>query len=90
MATGDNVLTAISVGRQCNIIDADTEVFLGDVVKKGDKEEVFWKSTKDENRRLNRKTLEPNDEFYQDPNRITPKRTIKTSFDNLKEEADAA
>ena len=46
MATGDNVLTAISVGRQCNIIEADSEVFLGDVKKDGDKEVVFWKSTK--------------------------------------------
>ena len=36
MATGDNVLTAISVGRQCNIIEADSEVFLGDVKKVGD------------------------------------------------------
>ena len=33
MATGDNVLTAISVGRECNIIDAACEVFLGDVKK---------------------------------------------------------
>lgn len=33
MATGDNVLTAISVGRECNIIDAASEVFLGDVRK---------------------------------------------------------
>lgn len=46
MATGDNVLTAISVGRECNIIDASSEVFLGDVKKEGDKEVVFWKSTK--------------------------------------------
>jgi cation-transporting ATPase 13A3/4/5 len=33
MATGDNVLTAISVGRECNIIESDAEVFLGDVKK---------------------------------------------------------
>ena len=33
MATGDNVLTAISVGRECNIIEADAEVFLGDMIK---------------------------------------------------------
>jgi cation-transporting ATPase 13A2 len=31
MATGDNVLTAISVGRECSIIDPETEVFLGDL-----------------------------------------------------------
>lgn len=46
MATGDNVLTAISVGRQCNIIEPDAEVFLGDAKKEGDREVVSWKSTK--------------------------------------------
>ena len=46
MATGDNVLTAISVGRECNIIDSSVDVFLGDVKKEGDKEVVYWKSTK--------------------------------------------
>lgn len=33
MATGDNVLTAISVGRECNLIEPDHEVFLGDLIK---------------------------------------------------------
>lgn len=45
MATGDNVLTAISVGRECCIIDAETEVFLGDVRMERGIEKVFWKST---------------------------------------------
>ena len=45
MATGDNVLTAISVGRECNIIDAVSEVFLGDVRKVAGNEFVYWKST---------------------------------------------
>lgn len=31
MATGDNVLTAISVARECHIIDKEDEVFLGDI-----------------------------------------------------------
>ena len=31
MATGDNTLTAISVGRECNIIKKQQEVFFGDV-----------------------------------------------------------
>jgi cation-transporting ATPase 13A2 len=31
MATGDNVLTAISVARQCGIIDKNDTVFLGDL-----------------------------------------------------------
>jgi len=46
MATGDNVLTAISVGRECNIIDGESEVFLGDVRRDGNSEQIFWKSTK--------------------------------------------
>lgn len=31
MATGDNVLTAISVARQCNIIDNKRDVWLADI-----------------------------------------------------------
>jgi len=46
MATGDNMLTAISVGKECNIIDAETGIFLGDIKKKGNVESVFWKSAK--------------------------------------------
>ena len=33
MATGDNVLTAISVARQCGILDSTHEVFLGEVAQ---------------------------------------------------------
>ena len=59
MATGDNVLTAISVGRECNIIDGESEVFLGDVKRDGDNEVVFWKSTKSNRHELMPKTLVP-------------------------------
>jgi hypothetical protein len=69
-------------------VDAETEVFLGDVKKVGDKEEVVWKSTKNTNHKLNRKTLEPNKEFYRDPNRITPKKSIKAVFENLEDEEE--
>ena len=31
MATGDNMLTAISVGRECNIIEKEKLVYYGDV-----------------------------------------------------------
>ena len=31
MATGDNVLTAISVASQCGIINSSDQVFLGDL-----------------------------------------------------------
>jgi cation-transporting ATPase 13A3/4/5 len=44
MATGDNVLTAISVARQCNIIDSEREVWLGEIAN--DKQSVVWKSTR--------------------------------------------
>ena len=59
MATGDNVLTAISVGRECKIIDPASEVFLGDIKKAGDKEIVLWRSTKNTKRTLNANTLTP-------------------------------
>ena len=39
MATGDNTLTAISVARNCNILDHDQEVFFGDV----EDGQVVWK-----------------------------------------------
>ena len=42
MATGDNTLTAISVGRECDILDNNQEVFFGDVVER----RLVWKSSK--------------------------------------------
>jgi cation-transporting P-type ATPase 13A2 len=65
MATGDNVLTAISVGRECNLIEPDHEVFLGDLVKaKGGSDVVQWRSTRGESSssRLNGGTLLLDDE----------------------------
>jgi len=32
MATGDNGLTAIAVGKECGIINNEVPVFLGDVI----------------------------------------------------------
>ena len=52
MATGDNVLTAVSVARECCIIDKEDEVFLGDVKKEGETEVVYWKSTKSADHKL--------------------------------------
>lgn len=45
MATGDNVLTAISVARQCNIINGEKNVWLGDVDQNNNQQNVVWKST---------------------------------------------
>jgi len=53
MATGDNVLTAISVARECSIIDSEAEVFLGDIKREGNMETVYWKSTKNTKHVLN-------------------------------------
>ena len=39
MATGDNTLTAISVGRESNFITKDQEVFFGDVVN----DRIVWR-----------------------------------------------
>ena len=36
MATGDNILTAIAVGKECNILNKDLEkVYFGDVHEVG-------------------------------------------------------
>jgi magnesium-transporting ATPase (P-type) len=35
MATGDNVLTAISVAKECFIVDPEIEVFLGELKSDG-------------------------------------------------------
>ena len=40
MATGDNTLTAISVARQCKILDKDQDVYFGDIVN----QKLVWKS----------------------------------------------
>jgi cation-transporting P-type ATPase 13A2 len=71
MATGDNVLTAISVGRQCNIIDSQAEVFLGDIIKDktSGKDMVTWKSTKSGGHRINNGTLMPEQQFFDDQNK---------------------
>lgn len=47
MATGDNVLTAISVARQCSILNQENEVFLGELVldPKNGLEKIEWTSS---------------------------------------------
>jgi cation-transporting ATPase 13A3/4/5 len=42
MATGDNMLTAISVGRECNIIEKEKPVYFCDV----DNDVLIWKNLK--------------------------------------------
>ena len=40
MATGDNTLTAISVARQCKILEMDQDVYFGEVINN----RLVWKS----------------------------------------------
>ena len=46
MATGDNVLTAISVARQCEMISPTKEVILGDLIARpdGSGHDLKWSS----------------------------------------------
>lgn len=43
MATGDNMLTALSVGRKCGIVKDDQTVYMGDLVNLNGKETLVWK-----------------------------------------------
>lgn len=56
MATGDNGLTAIAVGKECGIINPEVPVFIGDVVTNNKGHQYVqwsnvdraWKSVKEE------------------------------------------
>lgn len=80
MATGDNMLTAISVARQCNILKTKGDVWLGDIEKDFDgQNKLFWKrSYFDEGESSLRKSLlaSPNarDSLLQSP--IDPKKSL--------------
>eukprot|EP01017_Pseudomicrothorax_dubius_P012962 TRINITY_DN15550_c0_g1_i1.p1 TRINITY_DN15550_c0_g1~~TRINITY_DN15550_c0_g1_i1.p1 ORF type:complete len:105 (-),score=13.90 TRINITY_DN15550_c0_g1_i1:33-347(-) len=58
MVTGDNALTAISVGRQCGIVKPKQRVFLGDVLTSHDNEEgtITWKDYDFSDNRLDPET----------------------------------
>jgi magnesium-transporting ATPase (P-type) len=50
MATGDNVLTALNIARQCKLTEEENECLLGEVIVSEDGTEVLeWKSTRDKN-----------------------------------------
>jgi cation-transporting ATPase 13A3/4/5 len=45
MATGDNILTAISVAKECNMVDKENDVFVGDLRKSKDgTDKLYWVS----------------------------------------------
>jgi cation-transporting ATPase 13A3/4/5 len=43
MATGDNMLTALSVGRKCGIVKDEQTVYMGDIIIVNEKEALVWK-----------------------------------------------
>ena len=47
MATGDNMLTAISVARKCGIIKEEQVVYLADLIADGASQAITWKIAKD-------------------------------------------
>jgi len=47
MATGDNMLTAISVARKCGIIKEEQVVYLADLIADGHSQGITWKIAKD-------------------------------------------
>ncbi|EGR27385.1 hypothetical protein IMG5_196550, partial [Ichthyophthirius multifiliis] len=57
MVTGDNPLTAISVGRQCNIIHEKARVYFGDLQDETD--QIIWKDFDHSEKILNKENLEP-------------------------------
>lgn len=64
MCTGDSVLTAVSVGKECGIVDAHAEVFTPRLAHGHDKDSkapavVEWVSVDNEHNRLDAYTLDP-------------------------------
>lgn len=54
---GDNILTAISVARQCNMINHLQRIYLGDIELINGKLQVTWKDSNCSDHELNPKTL---------------------------------
>mmetsp|Transcript_6387 Transcript_6387/g.5765 ORF Transcript_6387/g.5765 Transcript_6387/m.5765 type:complete len:191 (+) Transcript_6387:19-591(+) len=69
MVTGDNVLTAISVARQCGIVPHGQRIFLGDVAEKkvNGKNIIQWKDFEFSENTLNEE-LEPELEYEEGHN----------------------
>ena len=65
MVTGDNALTAISVARQCHIVNPKQRVYLGDLSEKpiNGKYKLVWKDFDFSEHELNPETLKPIDDI---------------------------
>ncbi|KAL4505175.1 hypothetical protein ABPG72_016242 [Tetrahymena utriculariae] len=60
MVTGDNALTAISVCRQCKIVDEKKRVYFGDISDDPkQKNRIVWKDFENRNKVLNEDNFEP-------------------------------
>ncbi|EAR98781.2 E1-E2 ATPase family protein (macronuclear) [Tetrahymena thermophila SB210] len=60
MVTGDNALTAISVGRQCKILDEKKRVYFGDLSDDPtQKDKIIWKDFENGQKQLKEDNLEP-------------------------------
>ncbi|KAL4462589.1 hypothetical protein ABPG74_000419 [Tetrahymena malaccensis] len=62
MVTGDNSLTAISVARQCLIVNNQTRVYFGDIDDENHHEsEIVWKDFEHSDKHLDEENLQPID-----------------------------
>ncbi|KAI7905260.1 uncharacterized protein BX663DRAFT_430318 [Cokeromyces recurvatus] len=62
MCTGDNILTAVSVARECGLIDSSAEVYIPRFLKGSSTEpdsELCWESVMHEGNKLSTDTLQP-------------------------------
>ena len=69
MVTGDNVLTAISVARQCSIVQPNQRIFLGDIAEDrlNGRNHIVWKDFDMSDNVLNPENLSPELDIQDNP-----------------------
>ena len=80
MVTGDNVLTAISVARQCHLVRPDQTIFLGDLSDKG---LITWKDFELGDNVLDPDNLSPQQDLKDNPD-IEIESFLEEEIENLK------
>ncbi|KAI8367020.1 putative P-type ATPase [Choanephora cucurbitarum] len=71
MCTGDNVLTAVSVARECGLIDSSAEIYIPRFLKGSSTEEdseLCWESVLQEGSELSPTTLQPRSRMFSNDN----------------------
>ncbi|KAI8048154.1 uncharacterized protein B0P05DRAFT_481058, partial [Gilbertella persicaria] len=71
MCTGDNVLTAVSVARECGLIDQSAEIYIPRFLKGSSTEadsEIYWESVLQEGNELSTSTLQPRSRMFSNDN----------------------